>query len=103
MNEDTSHLLPGFRHYALLSAVERIAWIRQDRWIGYRRAEQILVAGNHGSDPPSCCMRMSGWFRGAGSKTSFRLTLVVLTSGSLLRTPIECVGFPGQVIQSIAR
>jgi hypothetical protein len=43
MNEDTSHLLPGFRHYALLSAVERIAWIRQDRWIGYPRAEQILT------------------------------------------------------------
>jgi hypothetical protein len=43
MNEDLSHLLPGFRHYALLSSVERGAWIRQDRWIGYPRAEQVLT------------------------------------------------------------
>lgn len=42
MTEDLSHLLPGFRHYALLSADERVAWIRQDRWIGYPRAEQVL-------------------------------------------------------------
>jgi hypothetical protein len=43
MNGDLSHLLPGFRHYALLPPDERIAWIRQDRWIGYPRAEQVLT------------------------------------------------------------
>lgn len=42
MTEDLSHLLPSFRHYALLPPDERIAWIRQDRWIGYPRAEQVL-------------------------------------------------------------
>ena len=43
MTADLTHLLPAYRPYALLSNEERIAWIRQDRWIGYPRAEQILV------------------------------------------------------------
>ena len=43
MNHDQfSHLHAQFRAYALLSATERIQWIRQDRWIHYSRAEQVL-------------------------------------------------------------
>jgi hypothetical protein len=37
------HLLPAFRTYALLSAEERICWIRQARRINYSRADQILT------------------------------------------------------------
>lgn len=43
MNKAFDHLLPAFRAYALLSAEERIAWIRQARWINYSRADQILA------------------------------------------------------------
>jgi len=39
---DLQHLQPAFRHYAMLSSEERASWIRQDRWIGYPRADQIL-------------------------------------------------------------
>jgi len=39
---DLAHLQPAFRPYALLPAEERISWIRQDRWIGYPRADHIL-------------------------------------------------------------
>ena len=43
MNDDLfSHLHAPYRAYALLSASERIQWIRQDRWIHYSRAEQVL-------------------------------------------------------------
>ncbi len=40
--EKLSHLNADYRAYALLSASERIQWIRQDRWIHYSRAEQVL-------------------------------------------------------------
>src|SRR5271166_13952 len=43
MNKAFDHLLPAFRANALLSAEERIAWIRQARWINYSRADQILA------------------------------------------------------------
>jgi hypothetical protein len=39
---DLLHLQPAFRHYAMLPSEERVSWIRQDRWIGYPRADQIL-------------------------------------------------------------
>ena len=43
VNEELlSHLHAPYRAYALLSASERIQWIRQDRWIHYSRAEQVL-------------------------------------------------------------
>jgi hypothetical protein len=41
-HEQLSHLQAPYRAYALLSASERIQWIRQDRWIHYSRAEQVL-------------------------------------------------------------
>ena len=41
MSKVFDHLLPAFRTYALLSAEERIGWIRQARWINYSRADQI--------------------------------------------------------------
>jgi Bacterial TniB protein len=41
-DESLSHLHAPYRAYALLSASERIQWIRQDRWIHYPRAEQVL-------------------------------------------------------------
>jgi hypothetical protein len=40
--EALSHLHAPYRPYALLPASERIQWIRQDRWIHYPRAEQVL-------------------------------------------------------------
>jgi hypothetical protein len=40
--EPLSHLNAPYRAYALLSASERVQWIRQDRWIHYSRAEQVL-------------------------------------------------------------
>ena len=40
--EPLSHLNGPYRAYALLSASERVQWIRQDRWIHYSRAEQVL-------------------------------------------------------------
>ncbi|MBV9489903.1 MAG: TniB family NTP-binding protein, partial [Verrucomicrobia bacterium] len=40
--EALSHLQGPYRPYALLPASERIQWIRQDRWIHYPRAEQVL-------------------------------------------------------------
>lgn len=42
MIDDLQHLNPPFSTYALMSAAERIQWIRQDRWINYARAEQVL-------------------------------------------------------------
>ena len=42
MIDDLSHLNPPFSAYARMSAAERIQWIRQDRWINYARAEQVL-------------------------------------------------------------
>jgi Bacterial TniB protein len=41
-HEQLSHLHAAYRAYALLPASERIQWIRQDRWIHYSRAEQVL-------------------------------------------------------------
>jgi DNA polymerase III delta prime subunit len=38
-----THLLPVHRPYALLAAAERVDWIRQERWIQYTRAEEVLV------------------------------------------------------------
>jgi len=40
--EPLSHLHAPYRAYALLSASERVQWIRQDRWIHYSRADQVL-------------------------------------------------------------
>jgi hypothetical protein len=40
--EPLSHLNAPYRAYALLSASERVQWIRQDRWIHYSRAKQVL-------------------------------------------------------------
>ena len=40
---DLSHLQSAHRPYALLANAERVDWIRQERWINYTRAEQILV------------------------------------------------------------
>jgi hypothetical protein len=43
MSEDLAHLEAGHRVHAGLSADERIDWIRQDRWIHYTRADQVLA------------------------------------------------------------
>jgi hypothetical protein len=40
---DLSHLQSAHRPYALLANAERVDWIRQERWINYTRAEQVLV------------------------------------------------------------
>ena len=40
---DLSHLQPAHRSYALLADAERVEWIRQERWINYTRADQVLV------------------------------------------------------------
>jgi Bacterial TniB protein len=40
---DLSHLQPAHRSYALLADAERVEWIRQERWINYARADQVLV------------------------------------------------------------
>ena len=40
---DLSHLQPARRPYALLADDERVEWIRQERWIDYTRADQVLV------------------------------------------------------------
>src|SRR5262249_53838405 len=40
---DLSHLQPAHRPYALLANAERVDWIRQERWINYTRAEQVLA------------------------------------------------------------
>lgn len=42
MSQDLVHLQPTHRNTARLSNAERIAWIRQERWILYPRAERIL-------------------------------------------------------------
>ncbi len=42
MSGDLEHLHPAYRSYASLPAAERIQWVRQDRWISYPRAEQVL-------------------------------------------------------------
>ena len=42
MSKTFDHLLPVFRPYARWPAEKRVGWIRQDRWINYTRAEQIL-------------------------------------------------------------
>ena len=42
MSADLPHLQGPHRAIALLSDSERIAWIRQERWIQYGRAERIL-------------------------------------------------------------
>jgi hypothetical protein len=43
MSDDLAHLDVGYRAHASLSADERIDWIRQDRWIHYARADQVLA------------------------------------------------------------
>jgi hypothetical protein len=40
--DDLSHIHPSCQHAAALSIDERVAWIRQERWIRYGRAENIL-------------------------------------------------------------
>ena len=42
MNSELSHLEGSQRAVARLSNEERIAWIRQERWIEYPRAKRIL-------------------------------------------------------------
>jgi hypothetical protein len=42
LSQDFSHLQPPYRSVARLQDEERIAWIRQERWIQYPRAERIL-------------------------------------------------------------
>jgi TniB protein len=43
MSEDLAHLEAAHRAQAGLSADERIDWIRQERWIHYPRADQVIV------------------------------------------------------------
>jgi TniB protein len=43
LSDDLIHLDAAYRPVAGLSAPERIDWIRQDRWIHYARAEQVLA------------------------------------------------------------
>jgi hypothetical protein len=43
MMDDLEHLLPEHRPEAMRSNEERIRSIRVDRWIGYARADAILV------------------------------------------------------------
>jgi hypothetical protein len=43
VSEKLSHLQPGYRPQALLSAEERLDGISQDRWINYTRADQVLA------------------------------------------------------------
>lgn len=43
MSDDLAHLDAAHRAHAGLSADERIEWIRQDRWIHYARADQVLA------------------------------------------------------------
>ncbi len=38
---DLSHLAEGYRERALWPDVDRIAWIRQDRWLGFPKAEAV--------------------------------------------------------------
>jgi hypothetical protein len=42
MSEDLAHLEASHRVQAGLSADERIDWIRQERWIHYPRADQVI-------------------------------------------------------------
>lgn len=42
MNSGFSHLEPSQKAVAQLNIEERVAWIRQDRWIEYPRAKRIL-------------------------------------------------------------
>jgi hypothetical protein len=42
VSEQFEHLSAPYRSHAMLPAAERIQWIRQDRWINYSRAEQVL-------------------------------------------------------------
>ena len=42
MSEELAHLQPPLRATALLANHERIAWLRQERWIQYPRAERVL-------------------------------------------------------------
>jgi hypothetical protein len=44
MSEDLAHLETAHRAQAGLSADERIDWIRQERWIHYPRADQVIVS-----------------------------------------------------------
>ena len=48
---ELAHLLPVHRSYALLAAAERVDWIRQERWIQYTRAEEVLVRMASTADP----------------------------------------------------
>lgn len=41
--DELSHLQPPCREAALLTDIERIHWLRQERWIQYPRAERILA------------------------------------------------------------
>jgi chromosomal replication initiation ATPase DnaA len=43
MSEELTHLEAAHRAHAGLSADERIDWIRQDRWIHYPRADQVVA------------------------------------------------------------
>jgi chromosomal replication initiation ATPase DnaA len=43
MSEELTHLEAAHRVHAGLSADERIDWIRQDRWIHYPRADQVVA------------------------------------------------------------
>lgn len=38
---DLTHLAEGYRERALRPDTERIAWIRQDRWLGFPKAETV--------------------------------------------------------------
>lgn len=42
-SDELTHLLPVHRPYALRAAAKRVDWIRQERWIQYTRAEEVLV------------------------------------------------------------
>ena len=42
MSAEFPHLNPSQQQIAQLSKEERIAWIRQERWIQYPRAKRIL-------------------------------------------------------------
>lgn len=38
---DLSHLAEGYRERATWADEQRIAWIRQDRWLGFPKAEGV--------------------------------------------------------------
>ena len=77
MSEDLAHLEAAHRVQAGLSADERIDWIRQERWIHYPRADQVidrladlLTYPPRDRMPACCCSAPRAWGRRASCTNS---------------------------------